>query len=537
MNWCDGYPGQFGYVYEYQAELSPAHMRFALAHMGFAAPPANEGFSYCELGFGQGVTLNVLAAAYPGGSFVGNDFNPEHVRFARTLQQATGADLATYEDSFEAFAQRDLPPFDYIVAHGVWSWVSEAQRAHLVRFVREHLAPGGVFYVSYNAMPGWARHAPLRELVHATAGLAQGPGAEPAEALRGALDQVALLRNLPSGYFALNPQVAERFDQVRQQNPHYLAHEYLNDHWSPSYHHEVCVRLREAKLSFACAGMLAQQLGFLEIDPATQAVLDRVEPPMLRETYRDFLCNRQFRRDLYVKGPQRLSQGERRETLLQSAVALTTPAGQVQLRLEAPVGTGILDEALYGRLLERLSRDLERSVTLAELLEDRHLQPYGFDSLLQAVMVLAVKGDLALAPEGTPRFDQFALDRLNAWILEQATRNLGLPLLVDPVTCAARTVPHADQLFLDAIVQGVVDEYELVDHVERHLVLTGRRLADAEGRALDTPALRRPWLAERLRVLREGPLQLLERRGMIRTIGSHAERLPADDAPLSLRVH
>ena len=76
---------------------------------------------------------------------------------ARQLAVASGADIDLYEDSFEDFARRtDLPPFDHIGLHGVWSWISDRNRTVIVGFIQRKLKPGGVLYVGYNALPGRA---------------------------------------------------------------------------------------------------------------------------------------------------------------------------------------------------------------------------------------------------------------------------------------------------------------------------------------------------------------------------------------------
>mgnify|MGYP000482275646 CR=1 FL=1 len=152
--WHDGYVTELTYTQGYYRELSPLAMRFALQCAGFKAPPA-QGFNYCELGFGQGVSLNVHAAAHPDSRFWGNDFNPAHARHAGALAQAAGTNLNVLEASFAELLQRtDLPQFDYIGLHGIWSWVSDENRAHLVEFCRRYLKSGGVLYISYNCLPG-----------------------------------------------------------------------------------------------------------------------------------------------------------------------------------------------------------------------------------------------------------------------------------------------------------------------------------------------------------------------------------------------
>ena len=70
------------------------------------------------------------------------------------MAEASGAPVHLLDLSFEELAERDnLPQFQVIVAHGIWSWISEASRAAILRFVGKHLAPGGLVYLSYKGVP------------------------------------------------------------------------------------------------------------------------------------------------------------------------------------------------------------------------------------------------------------------------------------------------------------------------------------------------------------------------------------------------
>lgn len=515
--WADDYPTDFGYTYGNFPELSPAHIQFALANVGILPPSTQGEFNYCELGFGQGVTLNVLGCAYPHGSFSGNDFNPEHVRFARTMQAASRSDVLTFEDSFEALCSRELPEFDFIVAHGVWSWVNPDQWQHVARFVRERLRPGGVFYVSYNALPGWAKFMPMHELISTMSRLGvpaeTGSGARLTRTL--ALTKTVVDQN--SGYFEINPAAKERFEKLGRENPHYLAHEYLNQHWTPTYFHQVDRCLREAKLTYACQGQLLSHLDFLELGPEQLQYLQGIESPVLRETVRDYLCNRQFRRDLYVKGPARLSSAEHREQLMGFAFALRVPAHSISLTVSGPLGKADLEPELYGEVIARLEANLAGATPLHEFVNDAVLRRHGFGRIYQALFMLVAKGDVAVVKETVSRDAKHpAAEGLNRWILDQATHNLGLPLLVDPISGSALQVEQVEQLFLHGIEQGVDDERLLIDYAETMLTRTGRR-ADARGELPLDEAQRRAVLRERLEDLLGGMLQLLVARHIVRS--------------------
>src|SRR6185436_12341439 len=82
--------------------------------------------------------------------------------------------LTLHATDFATAADFDLPRFDYIVAHGVYSWIDATGREDVRRFIDRHLAPGGLVYVSYNAMPGWASDLPFQYLLREVAERLEG---------------------------------------------------------------------------------------------------------------------------------------------------------------------------------------------------------------------------------------------------------------------------------------------------------------------------------------------------------------------------
>lgn len=162
--WNYGYISEVDYIHGYFSELSPARMKLALLSRGIAHSVGRSP-SYLELGFGQGLTLNIHAATNSG-HFYGTDFNPSQVANAAELAAAVGKQVTIWEDSFEDLAARgDLPQFDIVALHGIWSWVSDETRAAIQSIARHYLKPGGILYVSHNILPGWSPMMPLRHLL------------------------------------------------------------------------------------------------------------------------------------------------------------------------------------------------------------------------------------------------------------------------------------------------------------------------------------------------------------------------------------
>ena len=171
------------YVDTFFRELSPAWLGYVAALRGRPACSFDRPFTYMELGCGLGQSAVVNAGAYPAGEFHACDFNASHVEAGRTYAAAIGVgNVQFHECTFADLLSRDLPEFDFIVLHGVYSWVDTNARRAIREFMRQRLKQNGLAYVSYNCLPGWAVEAPLRKLLVELAKAAGREVATPEEA-------------------------------------------------------------------------------------------------------------------------------------------------------------------------------------------------------------------------------------------------------------------------------------------------------------------------------------------------------------------
>jgi len=198
-DWTAGYVADIGYTYGYYTELNPLRVKLAFLKAGLALPSIGTA---CELGFGQGISANIHAAASIT-QWHGTDFNPSQAAFAQDLAAASGANAQLVDDAFADFAQRpDLPEFDYIGVHGIWSWISDENRAVMVEFIRRKLKVGGVLYISYNTLPGWASFAPMRHLMTEHANVLGSDGHGIVSRVDGAIDFADQALGRPTPPFA-----------------------------------------------------------------------------------------------------------------------------------------------------------------------------------------------------------------------------------------------------------------------------------------------------------------------------------------------
>lgn len=502
QDWTEGYVGGIDYIRAFYRELSPALLAFALVLRGHRPPASLTGaFTYAELGCGHGVTSAVLAAAHPEARFDAVDFNPSHIAATGRLAREAGLDNAAFQErSFADYAEGDGPDLDMVALHGVWSWVSAENRAILVDLLRRRLRPGGLVFVSYNALPGTLATLPLRRiLVEHTADRA---GSLP-ERIEQALAFAGRLTALGSGWFAQADELPARLETLKRKTPNYIAHEYLNRDWTAFYHADVARELAAAKLDFAGPSVPMEQIDDLTLPPEALALVGEAHDPAYAETLRDLLTNRSFRRDLFVKGAERLTPVERSDILRATRFALLVPPDELPEVASTPVGRFPFPRDLHEPLAEALAGGPQ---TLGALLDRPALARHGESAVVRALMMLT---SLALAAPALPDrgFDgrKAQTDRFNAAVLDRNRTSDAFGTLASPLLGSGVGVSRIEALFLLAERAGE----EPADFAWRRLAADGlalsrdgRRLAAAEenmaelrGRYDSFSRRRRPVLA------------------------------------------
>lgn len=480
--WNEGYFTDVGYTYGYYREISPVYQRFCLLLRGFAVSDATQG-AHCELGFGQGVSINLHAAATPG-QFAGTDFNPAHAAHANTLVEASGSGARLFDDSFEQLLNRtDLPQFDSISLHGIWSWVSRENQHIIVEFARRHLKPGGVFYVSYNCFPGWAPASPLRQLF-ALHDRFSPKGSAAVGRVEAALDFAGKLLDAKPNYLKAVPHLNDRLKQIGTMNRQYLAHEYFNREWKCAYFTDVVDDLAAAKLDYAGTAVTLDVVDALNLTQEAASFLSGIEHPILREQVRDYFVNQQFRKDLYLRGAVRLSLPEQQARLLDSRVVLIRAPETIQLKTTGPAGEANLQEGVYRPLIAALASEDYRPKTLRQLQQACPDMP--FPGLVQAVAVLVGLG--AVGPcqsEAAQAEVAERCRRLNAHLCERARFGSEVETLASPALGGGIGVNRFQQLFLLAQRQGQDDPKAWARTVWQLLSSQGKKLLK-EGKTLES---------------------------------------------------
>lgn len=481
-DWTSGYVADLGYTYGYYAELNPMSAEFSLLSAGVRPP--GQGVA-CELGFGQGMSVNVHAAA-SGAQWWGTDFNPAQAGFAQELAAASESGAHLFDESFAEFCRRpDLPEMDYIGLHGIWSWISDENRAVIVDFVRRKLRVGGVLYISYNTQPGWASAAPLRDLLAGHAEVMGSTGQGLISRIDASIAFAQKLLDTHPAYAKANPLIAERLKKIATQDRNYVAHEYFNRDWEPMSFAKMAEWLAPAKVNYASSANFFDHVETLNLTPQQQALLKDIPDPMFRQTVRDFCVNQQFRKDFWVKGARSMSSLEQAEALRDYRIVLIARASEIKLKVSGAQAEGNLNEAVYAPILEALADNKPRSLReLSELVKPKGVK---FPAMLQAVIVLTGKG--AVQPVQLPEKIASArpfTDKLNRRLMMSARSTAEISYLASPVTGGGVPVSRFQQMFLLALTRGEQDPREWVRGTWQDLARQGQRLVK-DGKTLDTP--------------------------------------------------
>ncbi len=478
-DWSDGYVKGVDYTYDYYRELNPFAARLALLNAGFACSGESTGVA-CELGFGFGASTTIHAAA-SASEWWGTDFNPVQARFARELAQASGANVHLFDESFADFCCRsDLPEFDFIGLHGIWSWVSDENRRLIVDFIRRRLRVGGVLYISYNTQPGWAQMVPMRQLMIEYMETMSAPGEGIVGRIDSAIKYVDDLLEASPGYVSLNPAAASRVKTLKGQNRNYLAHEYFNRDWQPMLFAEFSRWLEPAKVSFACSAQYSDHFDVFNLLPAQVQILGKISDVTFRQSARDFMVNRQFRKDYWIKGPHRLTPDEQKAALRDQAVVLITDPGEIVLKADGSLVERDLPALIYRPIIELLADRQVRSLgQIEDQLSDSGI-PFG--PLVEAIMVLIGKGNVAAVQDGTTT--RRAMDgaaKLNRHLIESSVRSARVRHLASPVTGGGVFVQDFHLQMLLAREQGLELPEQWAEFIRQGLVAKGAGLSKPGG--------------------------------------------------------
>lgn len=339
MSRRDGYVVDVTYPLHFYKEMQPLWLNYVLNTLGCVTPDIGKQYSYCELGCGVGINLLVAAACNPQGHFVGVDFNHDHIIAAREIAQKAGIkNIEFIESSFDAFAKREHGRFDFIVSHGVWSWLPAEAKGALMQIVHESLNPQGIFYLQYMCYPGAARLIALQKMLHEVS-LVSGVGST--ESISQGMALLRKLADAGAGLFVDNPEIEKELTALEKEHPAYLAHDFLTHHWQPQHSSDVHRIISQAGVSYIGSANCLENMDALSVPGNLQPLLASAASRSLKEVIRDIARNQSQRVDIFQKEPRTFTSAEHLASLdrytfkatdtmpTPGAVVFNTPIGKI----------------------------------------------------------------------------------------------------------------------------------------------------------------------------------------------------------------
>ncbi len=293
---------QIPYETSYLAETDPQLLQARAFLFGLNAKDKNEA-KILEIACGSGENLIELAKKYPQSKFLGFDeaekpiskaietakyFGLKNIQF----QQKTISDFSSSEN------------FDYIIAHGVFSWVNENNRNKILEIVKNNLSENGVFYISYNIMPGFSFSEVLRNMLYFHSAEIED-NEEKLKHSHNLLNFISeTLKFYPENNYT--KQFNDEYQKLKSQPDWYIFHEFLEKNNKAFYFYEFVNLIKNFDLQYLSEVSIAS-MNIENLPKFAYDVLSNVDDILRVEQYIDFILNRKFRASLLCKSKIQLN--------------------------------------------------------------------------------------------------------------------------------------------------------------------------------------------------------------------------------------
>ncbi|TNF23644.1 MAG: methyltransferase domain-containing protein [Deltaproteobacteria bacterium] len=362
-----------GYAYWF---THPDHLGVLGSLYGLDTAPSN-ACRVLELGCGDGGNLLPIAALAPESRFVGVDLSATEIRLGmRRIGELGLSNIELVHADLRDLGDR-LGTFDYVIAHGLLSWIPADARVEAMRLIGRSLAPDGVAMVSFNTYPGWHDYEPIRRLM-----------AFHVASVEAIPERVQQARDVARWYCARVAREAEEVkgnlmvelhQRIAESSDSIIAHDYLSPHHHPFWFDEFAALSAESGLQYvASARQGRSRIGNFDADVA--GMLRAIDDPVRQQQYIDFFSNTRFRTAVLCRSDRALDRAAGVERF-------------AELFVESRTGTDVWHETLRDR--EQVSvitpvggvavQGLPLRITLSHLYR-RQPVPIDFDSLFGAVL-------------------------------------------------------------------------------------------------------------------------------------------------------
>jgi methyltransferase-like protein/SAM-dependent methyltransferase len=274
-------------------------------------PPAVEHCRVLELGCASGGNIIPMAQDLPGSEFVGIDLSGREIADGQAMVDSLGLTNASLKAMDILDVDAGFGQFDYIITHGIYSWVPPAVQDKILEICKQNLAPNGVAYVSYNTYPGWRLLGTIRDMMlYHTRDIAD-PHQKVAEA-RALIEFLA--ESIPANFNPHSNFLHAYVNFFKEQtlpkagvHDAYLLHDELAGVNEPLYFYQFAERAAAHGLKYMAEADFRTMLANSFPDETVQALRKVAKSTIALEQYMDFLRNRTFRQTLLCHQDVRLS--------------------------------------------------------------------------------------------------------------------------------------------------------------------------------------------------------------------------------------
>ena len=474
-----GYIQDVPYTWSFFNYQAPLHLSYVARINGFPVRPLDQPFTYCDLGCGNGVTVNLLADALPQGDFYGVDFNPDHVNSASSYAKSAGLTNSFFIDnSFEDYLQSDPPMFDFITLHGIYSWVNAEVRQQVRAVIDRTLKPEGLVYVSYNTLPGWAELMPMWKMMRSyTAGMELDSVSTAQEGLK----YLKYLRDNDANYFRTTPSAEKYLDRLLKRDLFYVAHEFCSDWFEPQYFTDVANEMNTIGLTYAGTSRFHRNWDKNVISSRFKEHVEEADDRQKSEERRSFLRNEFFRRDVYFRGDD----SQRTKDIDTAFGDLVIGPGIAESRIKRQVHIGRrkvnFKTSLYDVLIPVA---LKGKYSVDDICSLPELESHTREDILQAIHELVASEQfepqarkVTALGAGTKKLTLELVSAMNRFLLEQRLVQDGKCYLASPVTGSAMRLNFLPGIFVQAL-DGRTEAQAKVWAEETLLAIDGKLLKE-----------------------------------------------------------
>ena len=408
----DGYVVDVPYPTFVHRQAMPVWLSALVQFQNLDSPDLSKPYRYLELGCAMGIHLHLTAAANPLGHFVGIDFNAQQLLVAKEGLEVTKIDNIEFiRASFETFLSLEIEPFDFIVSHGVWSWISKDNQEIMVNIINKLLKPNGVLYCSYMSHPGATTLIPVQKLM---ADMSRNLNGDSATKAVQSLNLVRKLGLTNTGLFEKVPSLNQDLFELAQEKPNYIAHDFLSEHWQPQHSADMIRQFGKIGLSYVAGAGIVENLDALTLPSDVRKIIKKLPLIPLQETVKDIARNTLQRQDIYIKNASKLTNHELGRSIKKIKFGLIpyAPVGQ-DLKQDPKLGKIADVIEIFEKILVYLSSQHASIFEISQILNKK----ISLRHLVDIVLVLVWAGYIhpIQAVNHPANFEQ----AMNTWMQQQ----------------------------------------------------------------------------------------------------------------------